>query len=64
MSAKAECLGSMKLYIDSKEVAKAPFRTQPHRYSMNSGEGLAVGYLGNDKYTDVELEFERKMKTE
>ncbi|MCM0667689.1 arylsulfatase [Flavobacterium tyrosinilyticum] len=44
MSPKAECLGTMKLYIDYKVVAQAPFRTQPHRYSLNSGEGLAVGY--------------------
>jgi len=44
MSEKAECLGTMKLYIDDKVVAQAPFRTHLHRYSLNSGEGLAVGY--------------------
>lgn len=43
MSPKAECLGNMKLYIDDKIVAQAPFRTVAHRYAL-SGEGLAVGY--------------------
>ncbi len=48
MTEKAECLGTMKLYIDDKMVAQAPFRTQSGRFSLNSGEGLCVGYDTGD----------------
>ncbi len=47
MSEKLETLGTMKLYIDGKEVSKAPFRTIFHRYSL-SGEGLCIGYDSGD----------------
>lgn len=58
MSQKAECLGTMKLYIDDKAVTQAPFRTQPHRYSLNSGEGLAVGYdVGDPVSKNYEYKF-------
>ena len=42
ISEKLECLGQMKLYLDDKVVAEAPFRTQTGHYAL-CGEGLSVG---------------------
>ncbi len=47
MSEKSETLGTMKLYIDGKMMAEAPFRTQTFRYAL-TGEGLCIGYDGGD----------------
>ncbi|MBK0402510.1 arylsulfatase [Adhaeribacter sp. BT258] len=47
MSEKLETLGKMKLYVDDKVVAEAPFRTQSGRYAL-CGEGLCIGYDGGD----------------
>ncbi len=48
LTEKAECMGTMKLYIDDKMVSQAQFRTQAGRFSLNSGEGLCVGYDTGD----------------
>ena len=42
VSKKLECLGQMKLYLDDKVVAEAPFRTQTGHYAL-CGEGLSIG---------------------
>jgi arylsulfatase A-like enzyme len=47
MSPKNETLGTMKLYIDDKVMAEAPFRTQAGHYAL-SGEGLCIGYDSGD----------------
>lgn len=47
MSEKNEVLGTLKLHIDGKVVAEAPFRTQSGHYSL-AGEGLCVGYDSGD----------------
>lgn len=47
MGKNLETLGVMKLYIDDKVVAEAPFRTQSGRYGL-CGEGLCVGYDSGD----------------
>lgn len=51
MSEKHETLGTMKLYVDDKMVAQAPFRTQSGRYSLG-GEGLCIGYDSGDPVTN------------
>lgn len=47
MSEKNETLGTMKLYVDGKVVAEAPFRTQAGHYAL-AGEGLCIGYDSGD----------------
>ncbi len=42
-----ESMGSMKLYIDEKEVASGPMKTQPAKFTL-SGDGLCVGYDSGD----------------
>lgn len=39
---KNEALGTMKLSVDGKVVAEAPFRTQSGHYAL-AGEGLSIG---------------------
>jgi hypothetical protein len=46
-----EGLGTMKLHVDDKVVAKGPFRTAPLMYSL-CGEGLCVGYDSGDAVSD------------
>jgi arylsulfatase A-like enzyme len=45
-----ESLGKMKLYVDDKVNAEAPFRTQSGHYAL-CGEGLCIGYDGGDPVT-------------
>jgi len=47
MSENMETMGKMRLYVDEKMVAEAPFRTQSGRYSL-CGEGLCIGFDGGD----------------
>ena len=47
MSAKNETLGTMKLYVDGKVKAEAPFRTQAGHYAL-TGEGVCIGYDSGD----------------
>lgn len=47
MSKKNETLGAMKLYIDNKLMAQAPFRNQSGHYAI-CGEGLCIGYDSGD----------------
>ena len=47
ISKKLECLGQMKLYLDDKVVAEAPFRTQTGHYAL-CGEGLSIGIDSGD----------------
>ncbi|MCR4030522.1 MULTISPECIES: arylsulfatase [Flavobacterium] len=42
-----ESLGTMKLYIDGKEVASGPMRTQSGKFTL-SGDGLCVGFDSGD----------------
>ena len=42
ISKQLETLGQMKLYVDDKVVAEAPFRTQSGHYAL-CGEGLSIG---------------------
>src|SRR6185295_2378919 len=42
-----ECLGPMKLYVDDKVAAEAPFKTQSGHYAL-AGEGLCVGRDSGD----------------
>ena len=47
MSPKNETLGTLKLYVDGKVAAQAPFRTQSGHYAI-CGEGLCIGYDSGD----------------
>ena len=47
MSDKNETLGTMKMYVDGKIIAQAPFRTQSGHYAL-TGEGLCIGYDSGD----------------
>ncbi|MNL54855.1 hypothetical protein D3C87_1782220 [compost metagenome] len=42
-----ESIGTMKLYIDGKEVASGPMRTQSGKFTL-SGDGLCVGFDSGD----------------
>jgi arylsulfatase A-like enzyme len=42
-----ESIGTLKLFVDDKEMASAEFRTMTGRYSL-CGEGLCIGYDGGD----------------
>jgi arylsulfatase len=42
-----ESLGTMKLYVEDKVVAQAPFRTQAGKFTL-SGDGLCVGWDSGD----------------
>ncbi|WP_278022404.1 hypothetical protein [Flavobacterium ginsengisoli] len=42
-----ESLGTMKLYIDGKEVASGPMRTQSGKFTL-AGDGLCVGFDSGD----------------
>jgi arylsulfatase len=42
-----ESLGTMKLYINDKVVAKGPMKTQPAKFTL-SGDGLCVGFDSGD----------------
>ncbi|KAF2330392.1 arylsulfatase [Flavobacterium ginsenosidimutans] len=42
-----ESLGQMKLYIDGKEVASGPMRTQSGKFTL-AGDGLCVGFDSGD----------------
>lgn len=42
-----ESIGAMKLYIDGKEVASGPIRTQTRKFTL-SGDGLCVGFGSGD----------------
>jgi arylsulfatase A-like enzyme len=42
-----ESLGTAKLYVNDKVVAKGPMKTQPGKFSL-SGDGLCVGYDSGD----------------
>ena len=47
-----EFLGTMKLYIDEKEVATGPMRTQPAKFTL-SGDGLCIGYDSGDGVSEL-----------
>jgi hypothetical protein len=42
-----EQIGQMKLYINDKEVASGPMKTQPGKFTL-SGDGLCVGFDSGD----------------
>lgn len=42
-----EQIGTGHLYIDGKEVAKGPMKTQPGKFTL-SGDGLCIGYDSGD----------------
>lgn len=42
-----ESIGTMKLYIDGKEVASGPMRTQTGKFTL-SGDGLCIGFDSGD----------------
>jgi hypothetical protein len=42
-----ESIGKMKLYIDGKEVASGPMRTQTGKFTL-SGDGLCIGFDSGD----------------
>ena len=42
-----ESIGTMKLYIDGKEIASGPMRTQTGKFTL-SGDGLCVGFDSGD----------------
>ncbi|MEN2401080.1 arylsulfatase [Flavobacterium sp. MC2016-06] len=42
-----EQIGTMKLYINGKEVASGPMKTQPGKFTL-SGDGLCVGFDSGD----------------
>jgi arylsulfatase len=44
--------GTMKLYVDDKQVAESPMRTLLIQYSL-CGEGLCVGYDGGDAVSSL-----------
>jgi arylsulfatase len=46
-----ESIGNLKLYVDDKEVAHGPMRTQPGKFTL-SGDGLCVGYDSGDAVSE------------
>ena len=58
ISKNLETLGQMKLYVDDKVVAEAPFRTQTGHYAL-CGEGLSIG---TDTGDSVSSEYKSKFE--
>ncbi len=47
-----ESIGTAKLYVNDKEVAQAPIRTQIGKFTL-SGDGLCVGFDGGDNVSQL-----------
>jgi len=47
-----EPLGTAKLYVNDKEIATAPMRTQPGKFTL-SGDGLCIGFDGGDNVSQL-----------
>jgi len=60
ISKNLETLGQMKLHVDDKVVAEAPFRTQSGHYAL-CGEGLSIGIdTGDSVSSEYKPNFEFK----